>query len=72
MSAADRPMTDDMSMRFVRPGRLALGMFIAALGLGVILLEILEEDAWSAVPFALFVAALAGLAGVVARHRSVA
>ena len=54
----------------IRPGRLVLGAFVAALGVGVILLELIEEDAWSAAPFAVLVAALAGIGGVVARQRA--
>ena len=69
MTATDRTTIADARLH-VRPGRLVLGAFVAALGFGVILLELIEEDAWSAAPFALLVAAVAGIAGVVARHRS--
>ena len=70
MTTTHQSTTDTTSMLHVRPGRLVLGAFIGALGFGVILLEAIEEDAWSAAPFAVLVAAVAGIAGVVAGHRS--
>lgn len=52
----------------IRPGRVTLGAFVAALGAGVIILQVIEENVSAALPFALLVAAIALIITVVSRR----